>query len=339
METTDPKIIAALIAAAASLIVSIIGTLWGRKNQKDLETLKSELADERAESDARRDYEYDARKRLYEECEPLLFQLIELSENALYRIYSLARTARNGNLAPETGWLSSDGSYYLISTIYNLMAPMVIYKLIHRRLTIIDLTVDSLINMQYLLAKYLNISFTEHHALAKEYEPIVEYEPDTENWDRKRKEQPWKYWRQGLAIGRLDNAVEALIVRDSAGHLSYRSFGEFESEYFTSGSELQSRFAFVVDLFHDFHPKTRPVLWRILILQAHICQGIMRTRQMKIAETVENFKPLKTFSTSERQRFDWRQPEENVTDDEVLVQPFEVAKNYLQRNLGALLIE
>jgi len=83
METTDPKIIAALIAAAASLIVSIIGTLWGRKNQKDLETLKSELADERAESDARRDYEYDARKRLYEECEPLLFQLIELSENAL----------------------------------------------------------------------------------------------------------------------------------------------------------------------------------------------------------------------------------------------------------------
>jgi biopolymer transport protein ExbB/TolQ len=42
--------------------------------------LASELEEQRAVRDARRDYEYEARKRLYAECEPLLFEAAELAE-------------------------------------------------------------------------------------------------------------------------------------------------------------------------------------------------------------------------------------------------------------------
>ncbi len=43
------------------------------------EVLKVTIADEKAEKDARRDYLYEARKRLYQEYEPLFFQLVGLS--------------------------------------------------------------------------------------------------------------------------------------------------------------------------------------------------------------------------------------------------------------------
>jgi hypothetical protein len=56
-----------------------------------LEKIKNDLEIKKDEQAARRDYEYEARKRLYQECEPILFQFVELSESALKRIYALAR--------------------------------------------------------------------------------------------------------------------------------------------------------------------------------------------------------------------------------------------------------
>jgi hypothetical protein len=306
------------------------------ENTKDVERIRVQLAEGKAERDARRDYEYEARKRLYQEYEPLLFQLIELSENALYRIYSLARVARVGDLKPGRGWMSSIHSYYLISTVYNLMVPMAVFRIIQRRLTMVDLRVDPNINMQYLLTKYLYYSFAEHHELALEYEPILEYDPNCEDWERKRQEQPEKYWRQGLAIGRLDNAVESLLVRESMGIWRSMSFGEFESGYFKEGSAVHSSFDVVVDLFFDFHPKTRPVLWRILVIQAHIYQGILHALAIRDPQVAENYKPLEMLQEVDRQKLDWRQPREDVTDDEVLVQPFHIAKMFLLEKLGPL---
>ena len=75
-------LIAALVGALASLIVAAIAPFSNRT----LERLKSELADEAASKSARRDYEYEARKRLYQEIEPLLFQLHEAAEEAFYRV-------------------------------------------------------------------------------------------------------------------------------------------------------------------------------------------------------------------------------------------------------------
>jgi len=85
---TDPAVIAAFIAAFASLLVAILGYFITKKNQSEVETLKAHLAEQQAERDARRDYEYEARKRLYHDYRPLLFQLVERSQVALNRIYN-----------------------------------------------------------------------------------------------------------------------------------------------------------------------------------------------------------------------------------------------------------
>ena len=94
----DAKIIVAVIAAFSSLVVAIISAVIARRNQHGFEAFRANLEEENKERDAWRDYQYEARKRLYHECEPLLFLLAELSETALGRMYGLVRSAQNGTI-------------------------------------------------------------------------------------------------------------------------------------------------------------------------------------------------------------------------------------------------
>jgi hypothetical protein len=351
------SVIGALIAAIASFIVAVINHFSTKKNTRDLETFKTKLsaeltkeldsfradiAEKQAEKNARRDYLYEARKRLYQEYEPFLFQLVELSESALQRIYGLARTARESDLGPNhSGWLSPDNpsfSYFATNTIYRFIAPLVIIKLIQRRLTLIDLTVDPHINNQYSLAKWLYHSYTQDFALAR-IEPRIPYASNNEEAQEKRKAHPEKYWRQGIVAGRLDSAVEALIVREPNGVSRCMSFGEFEEIY--NNANTTGKFDSFREIFMNFHPKTRPVLWRILITQAHIYQALLLTREIKITASAEDQAPklLKPISKEDRLKLDWRQKREEATDEEVLYQPFEAALAYLREFLGPLIDE
>src|SRR6185369_4404651 len=54
------------------------------KNQSDIELLRSRLGEQGKDRDARRDYQYEAHKRLYAECEPLLFQLADFAEHGYH---------------------------------------------------------------------------------------------------------------------------------------------------------------------------------------------------------------------------------------------------------------
>jgi len=294
-----------------------------------------------SEKNARRDYVYEARKRLYQQYEPLLFQLVELSESAFRRISGLARSARQGHLrSAHTGWLAPNDyyyDYYMASTIYRLLAPFAIIKLIQRLLTLVDLTVDRHINHQYALAKWLYLSFTEDFALAMVV-PRLEYDPNHEQWREKREKYPETYWRQGIFTGTLDNAVEALIVHDPNGIVRCMSFGEFENSYQTT--KEHHTFDACIDLFRNFHPKTRPVLWRVLVTQAHIYDALLRTREMKLTDSGNDPTPklIQPLSEKERLDFDWRHSSEEATDEEVLKQPFDSAYVYLREHLGGQLV-
>src|SRR5215469_15350797 len=105
---TEAFDIAAVIAAAISGVISVLSIIMSKRNDISLEKIKNDLEIKKDEQAARRDYEYEARKRLYEECEPILFQFAELCESALKRIYALARNARDGNLGPDRFWLLTD---------------------------------------------------------------------------------------------------------------------------------------------------------------------------------------------------------------------------------------
>lgn len=133
----------AIIAAIASVVAAI--------NQTKLKGLE----EWKAEQDARREYEYEARKRLYRELEPLIFLLVEHSENAYNHIRELANMARSGNLSINLSTTDSKDNYYLKATIYKLILPMAVFRLMQRSLTLYDLQLEDYFRIQYILAKFL----------------------------------------------------------------------------------------------------------------------------------------------------------------------------------------
>jgi hypothetical protein len=84
LETMDSSVVPSLITAGAALAVAIASGAYARSTSKGLENLKSALEEKRSAKAARTEYEYEARKRLYAECEPVLFQAAEFAEDASF---------------------------------------------------------------------------------------------------------------------------------------------------------------------------------------------------------------------------------------------------------------
>lgn len=349
---TNPAV-AALITALSSLFIAIFSYFATKKNQREV----SRLQEQNAIKDAFRDYEYEARKRLYHEYEPLLFQLVEFSQIALHRIYNIARMARLGKLLSKDGFscdiykIGQQGgvknlevlkkcglayeTYYSLSSIYYLLAPLVEVRLIQDLLTLVDLTLDKQVDEQYTLAKMLYKTFNDDFNFAEKY-PKLEYDPNSEGWAEKRKMQPQIYWRQGVVAGELEVAVRSMIRHDSSEKMSRCiSFGEFEDAFFNQNSELCEKLSSFSDLFLNFHPKTRPILWRILVTQAHIYKALLYTRKQMSIPNESCAKSLKDilltpYSPEDCLEFDWRQRPDEANDEEVFIDPFRVAQIYLR---------
>jgi hypothetical protein len=299
---TDPKQLAAasaVIAAVVAGLFSLMGIMFTQRKTRQtqetiirlqsdqattlerlraeqsavLETFKARLGEEKDERAARRDYEYDARKRLYEQCDPLLFQFADLSENAFGRITNLVKACQDNNLRPDgSGWLDHEG-YYFLTMLYRLVVPCVIFQLLQRRLTLLDLRLDRRISTQFAFCRILYLTFRHDWEMANT-EPKLPYNPDHEKAETLRIEQPSVYWRQGVYAGHLERAVESLIVSDQGQQPRFIRYGEFAAAYADKRSELHRAFAPVADLFRGFHPATRPILWRILVAQAYIYRAL-----------------------------------------------------------------
>ena len=75
-----------IICASIAAIAALVTTVVGRRTTLIVEDLKDELDQRKTVRDARLDYEYEARKRLYTVAEPLLFQMHELAQQSLWRV-------------------------------------------------------------------------------------------------------------------------------------------------------------------------------------------------------------------------------------------------------------
>ena len=196
--------IASITIAVISACISLLSLYITRNHNTELEKLKGKLAIEKDEQGAIRDYEYEARKRMYQEFEPILFLLVEHSESAIFRIFEIARAGRNGKLEPNVGWFGGNGEGYIFSsTIYRLLLPLAVFRLMQRKLTIYDLDLVSSYKIQYLLSKQLYTSFSRDFDLA-EYQPVLDYNP------YKASQQdidafPEKYRKQGIYANLVDS--------------------------------------------------------------------------------------------------------------------------------------
>src|SRR5262245_1125989 len=199
MSEDQLKILAALAGSIASLLVAVISFLSTRANQRELETLRADLAEQKAERDALRDYEYEARKRLYHDCGPLFFQLSELASAALGRIFSLARTAAQGNLEwGQSFWLEDE--YYRWSTLHRLLAPLAAVRVLQRHLTHIALSLEPVVYRQYVLARQTLSVLSDDFRLAA-ITPSLQYDPLSPSAEQHFESSPEIYWRQETAVG------------------------------------------------------------------------------------------------------------------------------------------
>jgi hypothetical protein len=327
----DAKIAADLaasqIAAVATIIAAALTGFLTIINQRKIASLDIQKIKE----NARTTYEFESRKRLYEQCEPILFQLVELSDYALYRITGLAGETREGRLTPNGGHLSDVNNNYFKATIYRLIAPMAAFRLLQSQLTLIDLSLDSRISIQYDIAKANYYILSADYDIAK-CDPKLDYKPELYEERRQlRKVNPAVHTRQGIFFNILENLVSDLIIYDKRLKKDrVMRYGEFEDTYFhkeTTAWKNKEELKTIVKCLLYFHPTTRPVLWRMLITQALLYDALKNIRENKDPPYI---KSIEWMVPDEKKLFDWRQNPNEATDDEVLNQPFRAAKKYLQ---------
>jgi hypothetical protein len=220
-----------------------------QRRDESVRKLQAELDASSRERDAQRDYEYEARKRLYSEIHPLLFQLAEASELCFERIVRLQESRAFRQLEDVE-------SFLVVNTVHRLMAPITLVHLVQRRLTAVDLRLDRTLHAQYLVARELLHTFGRGEELA-EVEPALEY-----SWSSDDD-------RQHLGSSESEVLVELLLVTEEDGTRRCATYAEFESRYFRE-AEVRDLSLPVRRWLHGANPRTKPVLWRLLLSQAFL---------------------------------------------------------------------
>jgi hypothetical protein len=314
-----PQVVAAIVAAAVSLVLAVANYLLARRQASltaELERTKAELGRRAAEDKARLDYQYEAKRRLYERFEPLLFQLLELSDYALDRIKNLTDPNVWPDLAVgEKSWpgtrrppMAAD-KYETVSTLYGLYSPLVVIRCMSEGLTLVDLSLEPRIQLQYHLASRLYGCVKEDKRLSR-IAPAVEYEPFAEGWREKREVAPGVYWWQGLTMGRLETVLDLMTVESTTvPGTRLMSFGEFErfySDVFHGDDDrLKKTLAVAANAIYRFRPADRPVFWRMLIVQARLYQALLRTRERGFTVSTDRTRWLELTRLEDRDEFEW----------------------------------
>jgi hypothetical protein len=320
----EAPITVAVISSATAVLTAIYAFYTRKTLDRNLEEFKASLNEKLKENDALRDYKYEARKRLYNEYEPLFFQFTELSESALERIAGLARTARLNNLGAG-GWMFDE--YYFSSTIYRLLAPLSIFRIIADKLTFIDFSLDMRISFQHNLMKILSHSFSEDFEFAGLGN--FTYNPNTEGWKEKRLKDEQSFWRQGIPAGRLETAINALIVSDGSLRKHILSFGEFETKYYTDPGFKKS-FEVVNDVFYNFHPGNRPVLWAILFTQARLYGAFLKLQGNTFENNESLMATVADWPDEEWEKLSWK----DAGNSEELEKYKNISREYLNSRIG-----
>ncbi|HEY8610754.1 MAG TPA: hypothetical protein VIL69_05610 [Roseomonas sp.] len=312
-----------ILSALTALVMAFV-TLCMQKRlaasnadqQRQLEQLKASLLDETASRTARRSYEYDMRKRLYAECEPIFFQLSEASDLALRECRDLARwkaclelEPKRENTDAQTGpWMLTNSSK-LVASLYALLAPLALYVLLRSRLTTVDCALDNWLFLRFRMARELYDVFQNDAAIAA-CEPALEYDPLVKEWRQKRIELPSVHWWQGLSPGRLDRAVRLLITEDG-GTSRLLTFGEFEDVYtaaYAGGKiEHQKILGLAANALYGFTPFKRPVFWRLIMVQVHLHHAIRRPAPHNVGELLTSPAAIREYMRLESyDAYDWR---------------------------------
>jgi len=241
--------------------------------------LNHQLQLQKTNFDKKTEYEYDARKRIYLECAPLMFQLINVSENALFKIsdivYQSGKLTDKGQpslIAPGKKFGDEGYNFYKSSSFYKLFAPIASFKLLNDKLSKEDLDMDPRMMIQFEVGKYIFFSFSGDRAIAKllgdeNYESRVDENPNV---------------RQGIWGAEIEKLC-AYFIEHGQKETRLKRYDEFDKDYKKwklgeSVSDLaSSTFEILEKLFYQFNiDRNNMILWRILIDQTRMYISLIK---------------------------------------------------------------
>jgi hypothetical protein len=263
----DAPVVAAVVSSVSAIVVAGASAGFAYWSKVRADNRLDALEKQQREDDAWRIYTFDARKRLYTELGPLLFALVEACDELQWRIRGISRRAADGLLEENADNRFAPGSDYLLSTLYRLMAPVAIARLVQDRLTLVDLAVDPAVDRIYSLAKLMRRTWNAGSDLAERrglpYQPV-------------RNGRTPETAKQHVNLRAVDRLAEQLVPpaqREGAGALlPYSSFLTIHSDDAGDRSAAEP----FERLFDRFHPDRRPVLWQLLCTEALLAASIVR---------------------------------------------------------------
>lgn len=278
-----PSIGTAVLAAILAFASAVYVARSTRRTNEQIEVLKSNLALESAEAQSRREYEFAARKRIYDECEPIVLKLATSCDMAADRIIDLADPRRWTELRAtrdiNSYWMLSRSSE-VIASARALLEPLAYYTLLTEKVTLVDL------NFDLRLAEIYRLSSAAYRVHLNDYKiaalpPKLLYDPVVPGWREKRAREPATYWWQGLTRGRLDPAIELCIHRDAIRLTTLSEFEDCYLELFDSPEDSRAKsLGLFCNPLYGFTPADRPVYWRMLMCQLLIYRRISRRSRL-----------------------------------------------------------
>lgn len=233
---------------------------------------------------ADREYELDARKRLYEAIGPLRFQLLLACRDLSGRI--IAHGIR-------TPYSMDVDSYYGKSSLFRILRPLALTELIERQITYADFSIDKGA-IELLRFKKSAFATFSGGSLVKGHSKV--------SWDEQIQHVFFDY---------LTRSANALIIKDKAGKERCMRFDEFEA--FLEKPSNYSVISPFPRILKDFTPTGKPLFWLRLVGYAYLCNEYINhigveigfeTRELNVEDLIKitNDKEILNEVTSYVQR-------------------------------------
>ncbi len=206
--------------------------------------VRKEIENQFGETAAQRQYEMEARRRLYLAVGPLRFQLLLSCRDLAGRIESMGvRESYKTNLA----------GYYGRSTCYRILRPVAICDLIEEQVALADFSVDPTAIDRLRFRRTLTRIFSGGE--------LVGDHPDVN----------WTYQNEHVFADSLSSCANVLIDR-TAGSRVLR-FREFDELIAAQGEQIVSPFD---GLLNGFRISEKPILWMRFVAQANACNELIK---------------------------------------------------------------
>lgn len=330
MDLKDVATVAGAVATIVSAsITGILAVFLKKRADMQTEKLRAELSDRSTLTTARVDYEYEARKRLYKEVEPMLFLAHRAVSSLSGRLTGMVDRIRDGRIGTDRKSTWMHDAYYQRSTAYRLLLPMVYSKILSQKLSELDFTLDPVIGRKCTALALFQDIFVDQFDLAGVKGSEIPYDPYADGRDEERDESVGRFRSfQGLVRGEVECLLSVMVPAADQARQCPIEWYVFEKELENNQTAMSKAYVPLRDLLIDFHPSTHPVVWRALLAFLFLSEFYVGAR---LIDTSEYDQVISKYSW---QQFDFRLPGQSWIDDDAMVRShFDAARDYVRNRI------